>query len=64
MQQTRNAYSKNFTDRGAEYCGSREYHEFELYLSIEDIEHTKIKARHLQTNSICERFHQTIQNEF
>ena len=52
------------TDRGTEYCGAREHHEYELYLTIEDIEHTKTKARHPQTNGICERFHQTIQNEF
>jgi len=52
------------TDRGTEYCGNREYHEYELYLTIEDIEHTKTKARHPQTNGICERFHRTIQNEF
>ena len=52
------------TDRGTEYCGVREHHEYELYLTIEDIEHTKTKARHPQTNGICERFHQTIQNEF
>ena len=52
------------TDRGTEYCGAREHHEYELYLTIENIEHTKTKARHLQTNRICERFHQTIQNEF
>jgi transposase InsO family protein len=52
------------TDRGTEYCGGREHHEYELYLSIEDIDHTRTKARHPQTNGICERFHQTIQNEF
>ncbi len=52
------------TDRGTEYCGVREHHEYELYLTVEDIEHTKTKARHPQTNGICERFHQTIQNEF
>lgn len=52
------------TDRGTEYCGRREYHEYELYLDVEQIEHTKIKARHPQTNGICERFHRTIQNEF
>ncbi|KAG6558568.1 hypothetical protein RHOW815_001442 [Candidatus Rhabdochlamydia sp. W815] len=52
------------TDRGTECCGSREYHEYELYLTIEDIEDTRTKARHPQTNGICERFHQTIQNEF
>jgi len=29
------------TDRGTEYCGKRESHEYELYLSIEDIEEQK-----------------------
>lgn len=52
------------TDRGTEYCGNREHHEYELYLDIEDIDHTRTKAKHPQTNGICERFHQTIQNEF
>lgn len=52
------------TDRGTEYCGSREHHEYELYLCLEDIDHTKTKARHPQTNGICERFHKTIQDEF
>jgi len=52
------------TDRGTEYCGTRDHHEYELYLDIEEIEHTKTKARHPQTNGICERFHKTIQNEF
>ena len=52
------------TDRGTEYCGRREYHEYELYLNVEEIDHSKTKARHPQTNGICERFHRTIQNEF
>ena len=52
------------TDRGSEYCGNREHHEFELYLDLENIEHTRTKAKSPQTNGICERFHQTIQNEF
>lgn len=52
------------TDRGSEYCGNREHHEFQLYLSIEDIDHSRTKARHPQTNGICERFHKTILNEF
>jgi len=51
------------TDRGAEYCGAREHHEYELNLSIEDIDHTAIKARTPQTNGICERFHRTILDE-
>src|SRR6185437_9735607 len=52
------------TDRGTEYCGKPEYHEYELYLQIEGIEHSKTKARSPQTNGICERFHRTIQEEF
>lgn len=52
------------TDRGTEYCGNREHHEFQLYLTIEDIDHTRTKAKSPQTNGICERFHRTIQDEF
>lgn len=52
------------TDRGTEYCGRVEQHDYQLYLAINDIEHTKTKAMHPQTNGICERFHKTILNEF
>jgi transposase InsO family protein len=52
------------TDRGTEYNGSIENHEYQLYLAIEDIDHSKTKARHPQTNGICERFHRTIKEEF
>lgn len=52
------------TDRGTEYCGNRESHEYALYLDLENIEHTRTKVKSPQTNGICERFHQTIQNEF
>lgn len=52
------------TDRGTEYCGAREYHEYQLYLALEDIDHSKTKARSPQTNGICERFNRTIQDEF
>ena len=52
------------TDRGTEYCGNRDHHEYELYLDIEGIEHTRTKAYSPQTNGICERFHRTIQDEF
>jgi hypothetical protein len=52
------------TDRGTEYCGAREHHEYELYPAVEDIDHTKIKAKSPQTNGIYERFNRTVQNEF
>jgi transposase InsO family protein len=52
------------TDRGTEYCGHREHHEYQLYLAVENIDHTRTKAHSPQTNGICERFHRTMQNEF
>jgi transposase InsO family protein len=52
------------TDRGTEFCGKADAHDYELYLAVNDIEHTKTKARHPQTNGICERFHKTILQEF
>lgn len=52
------------TDRGTEYCGKIENHDYQLYLYSNDIEHTKTKVRHPQTNGICERFHKTILQEF
>ena len=52
------------TDRGTEYCGAAETHEYQLMLALSDIEHTKTKTKHPQTNGICERFHKTILTEF
>ena len=52
------------TDRGTEYCGRAESHDYQLYLAINDIEHTKTKVKSPQTNGICERFHKTILQEF
>ena len=52
------------TDRGTEFCGRPEQHDYQLYLAINDIDHTKTKAKSPQTNGICERFHKTIHDEF
>ena len=52
------------TDRGTEYCGRPEQHDYQLYLAINDIDHTKTKAKSPQTNGICERFHKTVLDEF
>ncbi|MAF79153.1 MAG: IS481 family transposase [Halobacteriovoraceae bacterium] len=52
------------TDRGTEYCGKIEQHDYQLFLAVKNIDHTKTKAKHPQTNGIVERFHKTILNEF
>ena len=52
------------TDRGTEYCGKVEEHAYQLFIAVEDIDHSKTKARSPQTNGICERFHKTMKNEF
>jgi transposase InsO family protein len=52
------------TDRGTEYCGAPERHEYELYLAVSDIDHTRTKTKSPQTNGICERFQKTVLNEF
>src|SRR5262249_16906058 len=41
-----------------------ERHEYELYLAVEDIDHSRTKTKSPQTNGICERFHKTALNEF
>ena len=52
------------TDRGTEFCGRLDKHPYQLYLELHEIEHTRTKARHPQTNGICERFHKTVLDEF
>ena len=52
------------TDRGTEYCGIRENHPFQLFLYLNDIDHSRTKARHPQTNGCTERFNQTLLDEF
>jgi len=52
------------TDRGTEFCGRPERHDYQLYLAVNDIDHTRTKAYSPQTNGICERFHRTVKEEF
>ncbi len=52
------------TDRGTAFKGKPENHEYELYLQIEGIEHSKTQVRHPQSHGICERLHRTMQDEF
>jgi len=52
------------TDRGTEYCGRPDRHEYQLFLALNDIDHTRTKAKNPQTNGMCERFHRTCKDEF
>lgn len=52
------------TDRGTEYCGKVENHAYQLYLAVENVDHSRTKANSPQTNGICERFHRTLKQEF
>ena len=56
--------SRVLTDRGTEYCGSPDRHEYELYLAVENLDHTRTKVKSPQTTGICERFPKTRLNEF
>ena len=51
-------------DRGTEFCSRPERHEYELYLAVENIDHTQIKTKSPQTNGIVEPFHKTLLIEF
>jgi transposase InsO family protein len=52
------------TDRGTEFCGRPERHEYELYLAVEDVDHTRTKTKNPPTNGIVERFQKTVLHEF
>jgi transposase InsO family protein len=56
--------SRVLTDRGTEFCGNPERHEYELYLAVEDVDHSRTKTKNPQTNGIVERFHKTVLDEF
>jgi hypothetical protein len=43
------------TDRGTEYCGAHDRHEYELYLAVEDIDHTRTKVKSPQTTDEVEQ---------
>jgi hypothetical protein len=55
---------RTLTDRGSEYSGSEARHPYQLFLHLNDIEHSRTKARHPQTNGCTERLNQIIQEEF
>jgi hypothetical protein len=52
--------SRALTGRGTKYCGNPEHHEYELYLAMEDIGHSRTKTKSPQTNAISARLHKTM----
>ena len=58
------AIDRVLTDRGSEFCGVHDRHEYELYLAVENIDHARTKTKSPQTNGICERFHKNLLDEF
>lgn len=52
------------TDNGTEYCGVNNSHPYELYLHLNDIEHSRTKVAKPRTNGITEKLNQTILDDF
>jgi transposase len=46
--------SRMLTDRGTEFCGSQS-HEYELYLAVEDIDHSRTKTKSPQTTDVIDK---------
>ena len=46
--------SRVLTDRGTEFCG-RESHDYELYLAVEDIDHSRTKTKSPQTTDVIDK---------
>ena len=53
------------TDRGTEYCGRADRHDYQLFLAINRHRpHQDQPVKSRPGNGICERFHKTILQEF
>ena len=42
------------TDRGTEFCGTQS-HVYELYLAVEDIDHSRTKTKSPQTTDVIDK---------
>lgn len=52
------------TDRGSEYSWMSEAHAYQIFLHLNDIEHSRTKVKNPQTNGATEKLNQTISEEF
>jgi transposase InsO family protein len=48
---------------GREYCARPDTHPYELFLQLEEIEHTRTRVGRTQSNGFVERFHRTVLGE-
>jgi hypothetical protein len=55
MPARRRKLCRVLTDRGTEYCGTHDRHEYELYLAVENIDHTRTKAKSPQTTDVIDK---------
>ena len=46
--------SRVLTDRGTEFCGTQS-HDYELYLAVEDIDHSRTKTKSPQTTDVIDK---------
>ena len=51
------------SENGREFCGRPDWHPYELFLQLEDIEHLTTRVKRPQSNGIVERFHRTLLDE-
>ncbi len=52
------------TDRGTEYCGCVDGHDFRPFLAVNDTDHTKTRVKSPRTDGIRGRFHKTVLQGF
>lgn len=52
------------SDRSTEYFGKAEHHDYQLSQTLNDDRAHQKQVRSWQSNTICERFHKTILQEF
>lgn len=58
------ALERVLTDNGREYCGRPLHHPYELYCTVQQLEHRTTKVASPETNGMVERFNRTLQEEF
>jgi transposase InsO family protein len=58
------ALERVLTDNGREYCGRPLTHPFELYCTVQQIQHRTTRVGSPESNGMVERFNRTLKEEF